>query len=299
MNKRTRPRLATLVGIAACLPLAAHAARNWLLPSSTNVTGNNAWVTVDAAGSDDLFHFDHNALALDGLQVYAPDGTLVEAQNKTSSKFRSTFDVQLNKPGTWRITLANDNVNASFKVGTENRRARGTLASIRKDIPADATEISVIRTETRFDVFVTSGRPSDTVLKPSGVGLELVPYTHPTDLVAGDQASFGLVFDGKPAAGAAITVIRGGNRYRDQLGDIRVVADKNGRFSITWPEAGMYWLNASYPPRAAVGPGAEPGADAPAAAPAGGGNRRQPEGGTLDAPARRANYTATLEVATP
>lgn len=293
MNNRTRLRLvATVVGAAAFLPLAAHAARNWLLPSSTNVTGNNAWVTVDAAGSDDLFHFDHNALDLEGLKVYAPDGTLVEAQNRTSSKFRSTFDVQLNKPGTWRITLLNDNANANYKVGTESKRARGTMESIRKEIPANATEVSVTRTETRFDVFVTSGKPTDTMLKPTGAGLELVAYSHPTDLVAGDKASFGLVFDGKPAAGAAVTVIRGGNRYRDQLGDIRVVTDKDGKFSVTWPEPGMYWLNATYPPRAE--------GDAPAAgAVPGAGNRRQQEGGTLDAPARRATYTATLEVATP
>ncbi|MEO6184971.1 MAG: DUF4198 domain-containing protein [Steroidobacteraceae bacterium] len=282
MNNRTRLRLiATGACAATLLPLAAHAARNWLLPSSTNVTGNNAWVTVDAAGSDDLFHFDHNALDLEGLKIYAPDGTLVAAQNKTTSKFRSTFDVQLNKPGTWRISLLNDNAIASYTVGTESKRARGTMASIRQQIPADATEVAVTRTETRFDVFVTSGKPSDTMLKPTGAGLELVAYSHPTDLVAGDKASFGLVFDGKPAVGAAVTVIRGGNRYRDQLGDIRIVADKDGRFSVTWPEAGMYWLNATYPPRAE--------GETPAAAP----------GGTVDAPARRATYTATLEVATP
>jgi uncharacterized GH25 family protein len=297
MNNRNRLRFVATVGAAALLPLAAHAARNWLLPSSTNVTGNNAWVTVDAAGSDDLFHFDHNALELDGLKIYAPDGTLVEAQNKTTSKFRSTFDVQLNKPGTWRISLLNDNANANFKVGTENKRARGTMESIRKEIPAGATEVSVSRTETRFDVFVTSGKPTDTVLKPTGTGLELVPYSHPTDLVAGEKASFGLVFDGKPAAGATVVVIRGGNRYRDQLGDIRVVSDKDGKFSVTWPEAGLYWMNATYPPRAegeAQGPGPGPGAGAGP-----GGGRRQPEGGTLDAPSRRATYTATLEVATP
>ncbi len=282
MNNRTRLRLlAAVASAAAFLPLAAHAARNWLLPSSTNVTGNNAWITVDAAGSDDLFHFDHNALDLEGLKVFAPDGTLAEAQNRTASKFRSTFDVQLNMPGTWRISLLNDTANASYKVGAESKRARGTMASIRKEIPADATAVSVTRTETRFDVFVTSGKPTQTVLKPTGAGLELVAYSHPTDLVAGEKAAFGLVFDGKPAVGAAVTVIRGGNRYRDQLGDLRVVADQDGKFAVTWPEPGMYWLNATYPPRAE--------GDGPGAGPA----------GTLEAPARRATYTATLEVATP
>ncbi len=310
MNNHTRFRLvATLAGALALLPLAAHAARNWLLPSSTNVAGNNAWVTVDAAGSDDLFHFDHNAVALDGLRVYAPDGTAVEAKNQTTSKFRNTFDVQLDKPGTWRITILNDSVNANFRVGSESKRARGTMESVRKEIPADATEVSVSRNDTRMDVFVTSGKPTDTVLKPTGSGLELVAYTHPTDLVAGEKASFGFVFDGKPAAGIAVTVIRGGNRYRDQLGEIKVVTGKDGRFSVTWPEAGMYWLNANYPAREAGeeagpapggrGPGAGQNAGGPGGGPNAGGGRRQQEGGTLDAPARRSSYTATLEVMTP
>jgi uncharacterized GH25 family protein len=173
-------------------------------------------------------------------------------------------------------------------VGTESKRLRGTLESLRKDIPAGAQDVQVSTNQTRMDVFVTSGKPTDTVLKSTGKGLELVAKTHPNDLFAGDTANFGLTFDGKPAAGITVTVIPGGIRYRDKLGEIKVVTDKEGRFDVKWPEAGMYWMNASWPAR--------PGADdedeeqGPPAA------RRQQAGGTLDAPARRASYTATLEV---
>ncbi len=321
-----RPRLttvATAFGIFALVPLAAQAHRAWMLPSSTVVSGNNAWVTIDAASSNDLFYFDHNPMRLDNLKVFAPDGSAVEAQNKATGKYRSTFDVQLNKPGTWRISNINDQVNANFKVGTEEKRARGTMESVRKEIPANATNVSVSRNQSRIDVFVTSGKPTTTVLKPTGSGLELVPITHPNDLVAGEKASFTLVMDGKPVAGIPVTVIPGGIRYRDQLGEIKVTTGADGKFSVTWPEAGMYWVNTSYPasadddeddhgpqaaPRAqgaanqaAGGQGARgPGAGgAGAGGPGAGGGRRQQEGGTLDAPSRRSSYTATLEVLAP
>jgi uncharacterized GH25 family protein len=314
-----RPRLTTVasVGILALLPLAAQAHRAWMLPSSTVVSGDRAWVTIDAASSNDLFYFDHNPMRLDNLKVFAPDGSAVEAQNKATGKYRSTFDVQLDKPGTWRISNLNDQVNANYKVGTEEKRARGTMESVRKEIPANATVVSVSRNQSRIDVFVTSGKPTSTVLKPTGSGLELVPVTHPNDLVAGEKATFTLVMDGKPVAGIPVTVIPGGIRYRDQLGEIKVTTGADGKFSVTWPEAGMYWLNTSYPasaededdhgPQPAARPqgAANQGAGNQAAGaqgaggPSAGGGRRQPEGGTLDAPSRRSSYTATLEVLAP
>lgn len=291
MINRTAVRIAVsgALGIAAMLPLGVQAHRAWMLPSSTVVSGDTAWVTIDAASSNDLFYFDHNPMRLDNLKVFAPDGKPVEAQNKATGRYRSTFDVQLDKPGTYRISVLNDTANASFKSGGEQKRLRGTLETLRKDIPADASEVSVTRNQSRIDVFVTSGKPTDTVVKPTGSGLELVASTHPNDLFAGEAASFALVFNGKPVAGVPVSVIPGGIRYRDQLGEIKVVTDQNGRFQVTWPEPGMYWLNTSYPPRA------EDEEDSPGP----GGARASQGGGTLDAPEHRSSYTATLEVLAP
>jgi uncharacterized GH25 family protein len=291
MTSRTSLKIAVAaaLGIATLLPLAAHAHRGWLLPSATVLSGDNAWVTVDAAVSNDLFYFEHQPMRLDNLKVFGPDGKPVDAQNAATGRYRSTFDVKLSSPGTYRISMLNDSANASYKLGTETKRLRGSLESIRKDLPADAKEVSVSRNQSRLDVFVTQGKPTDTVVKPTGSGLELVAYTHPNDLVAGDAGKFALVIDGKPAAGITVNVIPGGIRYRDKLGEIKVVTDKEGKFSVNWPEAGMYWMNASWPAR-----GGDDEDDAPAA-----GARRQPQGGTIDAPARRSSYTATLEVLAP
>ena len=86
-------------------------------------------------------------------------------------------------------------------------------------------------------------RPS--AITPTGQGIELLPVTHPNDLVAGESATFKLVRDGQPAADLEVTVARGGTRYRDNPEEMTVRTGADGSFTVTWPEPGMYWMNAS------------------------------------------------------
>jgi uncharacterized GH25 family protein len=282
MKKTPLWRVAALaVSLSVALPMAAHAHRAWMLPSATVLSGNEPWVTVDAAVSNDLFYFEHNALRLDGLAIIAPDGSAAAAENKSTGKYRSTFDVKLTQKGTYKLTMVNDGLSASYKVGTENKRWRGSAETFAKEVPADAKDLNVSRNQSRMEVFVSSGKPSDTVLKPTGAGLELVPITHPNDLFAGDTSNFRFLLDGKPAADIEVTVIPGGIRYRDQLGEIKVKTDKDGKFSVKWPTAGMYWMSAN-------NGGPQMGASA-----------APKTVGTLDKPIRRVSYTATLEVLQP
>lgn len=92
-----------------------------------------------------------------------------------------------------------------------------------------------------METSVTHGSPDDTALKPTGEGIERVPVTRPNDLFAGEDAKFKLVIDGKPAAGLEPQIVRGGTRYRNAQDEIKLKADAEGAFSVTWPEAGMYW----------------------------------------------------------
>jgi uncharacterized GH25 family protein len=283
----SRSALVLALSLAAGLPMAAHAHRGWMMPSATVLSGNEPWVTVDAAISNDLFYFEHNAMNLDGLVVFAPDGSKATPENQGKGRYRSTFDVKLAQKGTYKIAVLGDSLNASYKLGGETKRARGTAESLAKDIPAAAENLSVNRFQSRNEVFVTSGKPTEQVLRPTGAGLELAPITHPNDLMAGETARFRFLLDGQPVAGIEVTVVPGGVRYRDQLGEIKTTTDAQGEFSIKWPGPGMYWLNASHGamPRPPV---ATPGATNPpvAAGPV----------GTLQQPLRRTSYSATLEV---
>lgn len=259
--------------LALSLPLSAHAHRTWLLPSTTVLSGNDPWVTVDAAVSNDLFYFDHFPLRLDGLQVTAPDGSNAKPENAATGKFRSTFDLHLSQPGTYKVALLTQAMFASYKDASgQTKRWRGTAETLAKEIPADARELAVTQSQSRLETFVTAGKPNNKALAITGTGLELQAITHPTDLVAGDAASFRLLLDGKPAGNVKVEVVPGGVRYRDKLNDLAVTTDADGKFSIKWPQPGMYWLSASVKDdKASVAPAKE----------------------------RRASYSATVEVLQP
>ncbi|KQM67753.1 nickel uptake transporter family protein [Sphingomonas sp. Leaf17] len=278
-----KPFAVRLIAAAALLavPAIASAHRMWMLPSGTVFSGTDAWVTIDAAVSNDLFFFDHQPMRLDGVKVWQPDGTPGALQNGATGRYRSVFDVQLDKPGTWKIGAQMSGVMGSFTVDGVEKRVGGRGGPPRPgqpapltvaDIPANATNVKLTETSSRNEVFVTAGAPTTTVLTPTGKGLEFAPVTHPDELVAGEAARFRFLIDGQPAAGLTVTVIPGGKRYRNDEGAMTLKTGADGGFSVTWPTAGMYWLNAT-------------ATDAKTTTPR--------------ATERRMNYVTTLEVLTP
>lgn len=234
--------LTLALAIASVFPLSALAHKTWLLPSQTVIAGNSPWITVDAAVSNDLFYFNHVPLRTEGLVITAPDGSRVEAQNLATGKYRTVFDVELKQPGTYRIATVNSGLFGSWEENGKPKRWRGTPATFATEVPKDAKNLQVSQSLGRVETFVTNGSPNDTALKTTGQGLELVPITHPNDLFAGEQAKFKLLLDGKPAVGLEFEITRGGTRYRNAQEEIKVTTDANGEFSVTWPEAGMYWM---------------------------------------------------------
>ena len=138
--------------------------------------------------------------------------------------------------------MANAGLSGSWEENGKPKRWRGTPASFATEVPKDAKNLQVAQSVMRVETFVTNGKPTADALKPSGEGIELVPVTHPNDLFAGEAATFKLVVDGKPAAGLEVEIIRGGTRYRDAQDEIKATTGADGSFSVTWPKAGMYWL---------------------------------------------------------
>lgn len=295
-----------IAGAVAALMLsgAAQAHRQWMMPSSTTLSGTDSWVTVDAAVSNDLFYFEHVPMRTDGIVVTQPDGSAGKIENAATGKYRSTFDVHLTQPGTYRIANASTNVMGSYMLnGKQERLPRGTtkdkLASV---IPAGATDVQVAEASNRNEIFVTLGAPSTGIFKPTGSGIELVPVTHPNDLVSGESATFQFLLDGKPAAGLKVTVIPGGIRYRDALDQMDLVADKDGKVAINWAQPGLYWLNASIGGGREGGEGGGPGMGGPGGPGAGGpgaGQGAPPAPRPAGPPQRRASYISTLEVLAP
>lgn len=300
MSFKTRLFAVAAAGLALALPISARAHRGWMIPSFTVLSGDASWVTVDAAISNALFYPDHRPMRLDGVVALAPDGSVQKLQNPSTGQYRSTFDVQLNQAGTWKIVSAANSVQASWTENGEIKRFRGTADEFAKAVPAGAADLKTIKGSNRNETFITRDKPTTEVFKPTGQGLELVPVTHPTDIVATEAATFKFLMDGKPAAGLEITLVPGGARWRATPGEIKVKTGPDGAVTFTLPEAGMYWVNASVRGGEAGARGPGMGAPpAPAAAPA-------PVTAPMTAPMTAlagngfsASYTATLEAQRP
>ena len=225
-------------------PMAVFAHKSWLLPSAT-VVSKDQWVTVDAAVSNDLFYFNHNPMRTENLSITAPDGSAVMALNAHTGHYRSVFDLQASQNGTYRIAVVNGGLSASWEEGGQPKRWRGSAELFAKDVPAKAEKLQVTQSSGRIETFVTAGAPDTKALQPSGIGLELVPVTHPNDLYAGETARFKFQIDGQPAADLGVTLIAGGSRYRDQAEELHLRTDAKGLLTVAWPHAGMYWLSTS------------------------------------------------------
>ena len=277
------PRAFRLIAAAALLsvPTMLSAHRFWMLPSGTVFSGVTEWVTIDAGMSDDVFVADHQPMRLDAIRIWQPDGSEGKVQNAATGRYRSVFDVELDKPGTWKIGTQTGMVMGSFMADGVEKRIGGRGGPPRPgqpapltvaDIPANATDVKIAEVSMRNEVFVTAGAPTTTVLATTGKGLEFAPVTHPDDLVAGDTATFRFLIDGKPAPGLKVAVVPGGKRYRNDEAAMALTTGADGMVRVKWPAAGMYWLNAT-------------ASDAKTSTPR--------------ATERRMSYSTTLEVMTP
>lgn len=263
-------RTALVLAIAALAPLSASAHKQWIIPSQAVVNGNDVWVTFDGAVSNQLFFPDHVPMRLDNIRAIGPDGQPVELKNAGTGKYRSTFDLQLQQAGTYRISNVSaglsarwdtpDSLAAKAKAEAEGKPATGpgappetrggflrnaTPEDLASKVPANAKNLQVTEGSSRVETFVTNGAPNETALAPTGKGIELAPVTHPNDLFAGEEATFRVLVDGKPTAGLEFEIVRGGTRYRNAQDDLKAVTDAEGLLRVTWPEPGMYWLETS------------------------------------------------------
>jgi hypothetical protein len=256
MERRMHRKVMSKAVVALLLAGAAASAsahRPWMIPSASLVESKEAWVTIDGAVSEALFDFDHMPLRLDGLAVTDPDGAVSPAPAPVLMKLRSSVDLRLPKDGTYRISLVNNNVMGSYAVGGEVKRFRGTQEAWAREVPAGAQDVRTTVTHTRIETFVSANKPSDGALKPTGVGLELVPLTNPTELHTGDTARWRFVLDGKPLPNFPFSLVPGGVRFRGVAGEIRLVTDNKGEVNVKLPAANRYWLSASYPANAGKG----------------------------------------------
>lgn len=230
----------------------AHAHNLWLLPSETNKAGKGGWVTFDLAASENLFSFESGAPKISAPQVVAPDASITEVQNVFEGKLRTSFDVEIAQPGTYKVFVASSGLSARWETPEgkrgfwPERGVKANPADFATAVPKDAKNLEVTQGSRRIETFVTLGKTTTQAFAPTNEGLELVPITHPNDLAVSEPAEFKFLMDGKPAAGVKVSVIAGGSRYRNSPEELELETDKNGLVKVKWKQMGTYWLGASY-----------------------------------------------------
>lgn len=246
--------------LAATFAQPAHAHRAWILPHNTVLAGDSPMVTMDAAISNDIFVMDYHAFNASNLTALDTSGNELEMENLHTGRFRTSFDLTLEQPGTYRVASAAAGLSARW-VNQDGSRGvfpgRGQAFDDNKlhdAIPDDATDISITQVSRRIETFVTYGQPNFDVIAPAGIGLEVEYLTHPNDLYSGEAAQFRLVIDGKPAVGATVTLIKDGMKYRDHQQAIELESSHDGTVVVDFSEPGMYWLEATYQDNEATAP---------------------------------------------
>lgn len=235
-----RTHLAALVLLVSA---AASAHNIWIRPSSTHLSGETDYVAIDGAGSDFPFDVNHRGRPAAGLHAYAPDGKEIEKENLAVGKLRTTYDAKLSQQGTHRFV---DELRyVQFNYPDENgksKRWRDSPEKFQQENPlADKKREKFKQLTFIAETFATLGEPTAEAIKPSDKGLDIEYLTHPNELYVGEKAEFRVVFDGKPLADARVRLAKDGMRYTSpKFTELKTDAD--GKISIDWPEAGMYWI---------------------------------------------------------
>lgn len=238
---KTSILLATLA-IFGLQTVQAH--RAWILPSSTVLSGGETWVTFDACSSNNIFFVNHRPMRTDSITATAPDGKPVELQNLTEGALRTTFDLELKQEGTYAVGVIRSGLMAFWREGEERKRWTGTKEELISQAITKKEGVRISDGGSAIISYVTLGKPSP--VTSTGKGLEVTfKDSHPNDLFAKETSNLVFQLNGQPAANLEVSIIRDGDRYRNDVEEIKLKTNEKGECSVTWPVAGRYWLNTS------------------------------------------------------
>lgn len=225
----------------------AQAHMPYVLPTQFDI-GKSDHITVQSAFAEDAF-LPEVAMRDAPFHLVGPDGNPLPTGPVTHLRDLSVFEADTKIDGTYRVTTGQraGRKGKMFKVG-DKWEIRGEGGAP----PANAQQVDV-QSMTLAEAYVTRGRPTDGALKPTGQALEIQPVTHPNGIAAGSDASFILLFDGKPLAGADITLFRSAGAYDGRKVAAQIKSDASGRFSIRPEDAGAYLILVRHRAAAPIG----------------------------------------------
>ncbi len=226
--------IAAAAFVAAAMAGSALADSPYLRPNVYDASGLDR-VTVEAGFTDDIFA-GRVAMRSDHWNVFGPDGeTAISAVTYLNQI--SVFEVPTPADGTYRISSGR----RDGRIGKMYRSAAAGWKFVGEEAGVTVPEADQVETQsiTVADVYVTRGEGRD-IPAARGVGVEVIPVTHPAEIVEGEDAVFQLLIDGRPMAGQAVTVFREAGRYDGRLIEADVTTGTDGRFTVRPSAPGAY-----------------------------------------------------------
>lgn len=252
MIKRSQFKAATvacalLAGMAVSATANAHP--RWILPSHFTVSKEGGdWLTFDVTASHGTFVFDKPAGSETG-QIVMPDGRIQYPSYVTKGKRRSVFDFYFEEEGTHKVRVNNvPSYYTQYKAGRRDtvKWVKAHKAERDEVLPKKSRDVITQISYTRAETYVTVGKPTERAFEIEGKYLELVPVTHPADIVEGEEVSFQFFFNGEPQQGVTAEITREGTLYRNHQEQIDVVSDEQGMVSFVPEHAGRWLMKANY-----------------------------------------------------
>lgn len=194
-------------------------------------------VTVESAFTEDAF-VPEVAMRDASFHLIGPDGARLPTGTVTYLRDLSIFEADTKADGTYRITTGQ----RAGRKGKMVRDGETWVMGGEGAAPKAGAEEVAVQSMTRADAYVTRGAPTTVALKPTGEALEVQPVTHPNGISAGSDATFQLLFNGKPLAGVDVTLFRAAGVYDGRKIAGQVKSDAAGRFTLKPGDAGTYLL---------------------------------------------------------
>ncbi|MFI3245209.1 MAG: DUF4198 domain-containing protein [Ferrimonas sp.] len=237
--------LAAVFGLGFSALAAAHP--TWMLPSHFSVSkAEGDWITFDYTASHTAFQVDKPASAHDA-RVLLPSGASVSPDHILRGKRRSVFDFYFEEAGTHKVTV-NSQAPRYMTIYTDRQGNRGRRGANKIDrdnhVPRGAQNIQTLESTQQTESYITVMAP--TPIKARNQGFEMLPITHPSDLIAGEAFTVRYLVDGKPVEGLTVNITREGALYRAAQEAIESTTNAQGDAVFTAPIAGRYLLAAEY-----------------------------------------------------
>lgn len=232
--------------LAVAISSQASAHSRWLLPSHYTLSSEQGeWIALDATASNEVFNVD-KALSIDPLNILTPSGKKTRPSSTYKAHRKSVADYFVKESGTYKITNnATPNYFSRYKVEDKHQRARVNKVELNALVPSNATNLQTTYGLTRVETYITMNNPTENYAI-DGTFLELLPKTHPAEIVENEEATFAFTYHGKVQAGVEIEIMRDGARYRNNPEAIKLVTNSKGEITFTPTQAGRYLLIAEY-----------------------------------------------------